>query len=1743
MGIVIAATAANGFGQIPTLLDITFNTGGGASDDVFAITRLNNDQYLIAGQFTAYNSTSRGRLARLDNNGDLDTSFFAGSGADNCIYAMAVQGDGKVLIGGEFTSVHGQAKTYFARLESNGALDTGFATGVTINNELRAIIVEPDGRILIAGRFTQVAGQNRNRVARLNTDGSLDATFNPGAGANDNVRSMLRQADGRILIGGLFTTYDGSARARIARLLSNGALDPSFDPGTGADGQVRVIVTNSAGQIYLGGEFERYNGTNRPAVVRISSNGALDLSFDAEKSESDAVRALAVQPDGKLWIGGAFRHGNTLFGLNIGRLNVDGSADEFFDPATAMNDEVFAFHYDGGNRLLVGGKFTRVDDHPARRLALLKPQSQDTHFVFQDYYLNALENTGTAQIGIRRRGALTIPASVGMIFRNGSAIAGEDFQPLTGPIEFAANEITGAAEVPILDDAYPEGSEWFELEFVHTNLPWGTTNEIRQLTIIDNEYQTTVDESFNPEFVNGPIYATALQPDGKVVIGGAFRYTGGCLENFLSRLNPDGKVDCAFYLHSEGADGPVYSIALQTNGAIVAAGAFTHFNSEYVNSIVRIHTNGLTDTSFNAAANLNGTIFATAIQPDGRILIGGMFTAYGSISRTYLARLNGDGSLDASFNPVLNENGFVRAIRLTTNGGIFVAGDFTEVNGAPRSRLVRLTSGGVVDSGFNPTPGPNGAVRDFVEQPDGRIIIAGEFTQIDNQPRERLARLQSTGALDDTFNTGGISGGPQVNSVARQADGKIVFGGAFNRVGPGFRPFIARVHGNGALDTGFFPSSGANGEVHHVQVLPNNQILAAGNFTDIGGVTRLFIARLNPEPAINRIEAVRGSFTVDESAGTADVVVRRAGFSTTTVTVHYETLADTAQSGSDFISQSGTLTFEPLETLQTIHVPLINDGLPENAERFYVRLSSPTGAILGTPTEPAIEVIDNDAGMDLEFSELVLAENAGPAVFVVRRNSDGPDTVTVDYSTIAGTAVDGVDYIGTNGTLTFLPGELTKSISVPILFNTEFEGRESFRFVLSNPSSGAGLGAKFATTVYIDDQDSSLEFGSIFPSGENGGAALCYVIRRGLMTQAATVRVRSDGGTATSGQDYVPVDYTLTFAPGELSQYFYVTNLNDGFVEPLETIHLSLSEPTGLSILVSPAETNVVIFDNDRGLDFVAPAFFVNEFTTQAVAFVRRGDDGTNTLTVRYRTADEDATAGTDYLARSGVLTLRPATNEYDQVQVQFVIPILQDKSLETDEAIRLILSDPGPGASLGTQSVARIIILDDERAGSLDLGFRVDPADISPHGFYAAPIHLATHSDEKLLVGSTAALARLGPDGRGDPTFTNQSLFYFSPVALQQPDGKILAGGSSSNDFFGGNLCLQLLESNGSKSTSFSFLINDGRTAAIALQGDGRILIGGSYNMLPIAPQSRSILRVLPSGEIDPTFEAGKSEPVTGYYGNPSTVEAIAIQPDGKILAAGMFVTMGNQPRYKIARLMPNGSIDPTFTGPPVRGISFSGPNPYDSYFAALARQADGRIIVGGTFTNIGGRTAYNLARYNSDGSLDISYAPPLTAEQSVTALALQPDGKLLVAGWNYDWMTGTHAFIYRLHLSGDVDSTFAPGQPPNGSITSLVLLPGGDIAIGGSFTEVNGIPTPLVARLKGDGLYLRARPAAPNAVQLELFNTWQNGTTVLEASVDFLNWSPIQTNVAPGAYQQWIQPADGVRRLFRAHHEKPAR
>src|SRR5262249_40131529 len=157
-----------------------------------------------------------------------------------------------------FTQFDGRPATYLVRLNADGTRDLGFAPAA-INNELRGLAVQPDGRIVVGGRFTGVGGAGRGRVARLNADGSLDATFDPGSGANDGVRALVLQPDGRVLIAGQFTSVNGTPRNRIARLNADGSLDPTFDPGTGADAQVRTLALQSDGRVLAGGEFTNFN--------------------------------------------------------------------------------------------------------------------------------------------------------------------------------------------------------------------------------------------------------------------------------------------------------------------------------------------------------------------------------------------------------------------------------------------------------------------------------------------------------------------------------------------------------------------------------------------------------------------------------------------------------------------------------------------------------------------------------------------------------------------------------------------------------------------------------------------------------------------------------------------------------------------------------------------------------------------------------------------------------------------------------------------------------------------------------------------------------------------------------------------------------------------------------------------------------------------------------------------------------------------------------------------------------------------------------------------------------------------------------------------------------------------------------------------------------------------------------------------------------------------------------------------
>ncbi len=234
----------------------------------------------IGGTFTQYNGTSRLGIARLNSDGSLDTDFDPGSGADNCVYGIGFQSDGKVIIGGAFTSVNETTRQRVARLDTDGSHDTTFGSVTGANDHIYALTVQSNDKIVIGGIFTNYSGTPRNNIARLNSNGSIDTGFDPGTGANGWVNAVALQSDGKIVLGGLFSTYNGVARQNLSRINTNGSIDTTFDSTTGADNIIQNLTLQSDGRVLIAGWFENYAGTSRNYIARVNSDGTLDTSFD-----------------------------------------------------------------------------------------------------------------------------------------------------------------------------------------------------------------------------------------------------------------------------------------------------------------------------------------------------------------------------------------------------------------------------------------------------------------------------------------------------------------------------------------------------------------------------------------------------------------------------------------------------------------------------------------------------------------------------------------------------------------------------------------------------------------------------------------------------------------------------------------------------------------------------------------------------------------------------------------------------------------------------------------------------------------------------------------------------------------------------------------------------------------------------------------------------------------------------------------------------------------------------------------------------------------------------------------------------------------------------------------------------------------------------------------------------------------------------------------------------------------------
>ena len=710
-------------------VDTTFNVfdsgvlGDGFDGNVNTVTSQADGKIIVGGTFLNFNGASSPYLCRLLPDGSRDPSFILGSGFNGIIYSSLIQPDGKIILGGSFTSFNGQLTGRLIRLNSDGSRDPSFNTTIAaVNGVIYSIALQDDGNIIIAGTFTTYKGTVVNRIARVLTNGNLDSSFVTAAMPSGIVNTVQVQVDGKVIIGGTFTTDNGSVRNRIVRLNVNGTIDSTFEIGTGFNDDVRTIALQPDGKILVGGDFLKYNSINANRIVRLNQDGSIDLSFGTGSGVSNGnVSVIKVNAIGEILVGGSFT--GDYNGTDVNRLlllNSNGTKNLTFDIGDGPGSgTVLALTSINSGSWLVAGTFSVFDSQNQGRLAKI-----DKDGVLDMGFLPAGVGFDNSVLKV-----ISLPNNKTMAFGNFTKFNGSNSARVTRLLE--------------------DGS---------------------------------LDSTFNPlgAGASGTVRAAILQADGKIIIAGSFTAYNNVSIKGICRIMPDGTIDSSFLI-GVGFIGTVNALAIQIDGSIIVGGNFTSFNGTAVGRIVRLLSNGSIDTSFNTGLGADAAVEAIEIQHDGKILVGGRFSKFNGTSQNKLIRLNPDGSSDTTFTIQTGFDRNVFAIAIQSDGKIIVGGSFTTYNSISSRRIVRLNSEGTLDSGFNIGQGfSNGEVRSILVQADQRILVGGTFSGTYNGIAvKRMIRLLSSGTRDETF-VANLNA--SLFSICFTRDAKVIIGGNFNSV-------------------------------------------------------------------------------------------------------------------------------------------------------------------------------------------------------------------------------------------------------------------------------------------------------------------------------------------------------------------------------------------------------------------------------------------------------------------------------------------------------------------------------------------------------------------------------------------------------------------------------------------------------------------------------------------------------------------------------------------------------------------------------------------------------------------------------------------------------------------------------------------------------------------------------------------------------------------------------------------------
>ena len=378
--LVVGAGGVRAQSGYPGSVDPSFNTGSGPNGPVLALASQSDGKTIIGGTFTTVNGTARNGVARLNTDGSLDTTFSPGTGSNGQVDSVTVLSTGTILVAGTFTTFNGAAHPGIVRLTSTGSVDTTFvpALNSTTALDITAVIVQSDGKLVLPGAFSATGNY---LLVRLGVNGAVDTTFNFGTGANGAISALALQSDGKILVGGSFSSINGVAASAIARINTNGSLDTTFNTGVGANGSVLAIAVQNDGEVVIGGTFSEVGGSTRYGIARLTATGGLDSTFDPISDDYASINAIAIEPSGNIIFGGNFYDFDDYYTPDLVRVLPNGTFDFNFYVGDGPSNTVDAIIFSPSGGLLIGGIFTEVNDEPLNFVAQLL---DDTHPAFFD---------------------------------------------------------------------------------------------------------------------------------------------------------------------------------------------------------------------------------------------------------------------------------------------------------------------------------------------------------------------------------------------------------------------------------------------------------------------------------------------------------------------------------------------------------------------------------------------------------------------------------------------------------------------------------------------------------------------------------------------------------------------------------------------------------------------------------------------------------------------------------------------------------------------------------------------------------------------------------------------------------------------------------------------------------------------------------------------------------------------------------------------------------------------------------------------------------------------------------------------------------------------------------------------------------------------------------------------------------------------------------------------------------------